>query len=58
MVSLAYITITYCHCKSECFFSPQEWLPWLQTSWRGGSCEKFTLVLETNCIRQLERKQA
>ena len=31
---------------------------WLQTSWGGSGCEKFTLVLETNCIRQLERKQA
>jgi len=25
---------------------------------RGGGCERFTLVLETTCTRQIERKQA
>ena len=33
-----------------------ECLPCLQTSW-GSGCERLTLVLETNCTRQLERKQ-
>ena len=34
-----YITVKEIGCLTT------EWLPWLQTSWGGGGCERFTLVL-------------
>ena len=37
-------------------FNHNEWLPWLQTNWRGGGSWWFTLGLETNHIKQLEGK--
>ena len=40
------------HCKNWLAILTEEWLPWLQTSWRDRGYEVFTLVLETNCIRR------
>ena len=37
-------------------FNHNEWLPWLQTTWRDSGSGWFTLGLETNCTKQLERK--
>ena len=34
-------------------FNRNEWLPWLQTTRRDSSSGRFTLGLETNCIKQL-----
>ena len=41
------------HCKNKLVVLTTEWLPWLQTS---SGYESFTLVLETNWIRQPEIK--
>ena len=41
------------HCKKNCFFLTTEWLPQLQSSY---GYESFTLVLETNWIRQPEKQ--
>ena len=44
-------THTYLTCLNH-----NEWLPWLQTTWRDSGSGCFTLGLETNSIKQLERK--
>ena len=39
------------HCKNKLIFLTTEWLPWLQTNWRGSNYKRFALVLKTNSIR-------
>ena len=41
------------HCKNKLVVLTTEWLPWLpETNWWDSGYERFTVVLETNWIRQ------
>ena len=55
-LSIAKFDTLFSFIMYSCYLWPvltTEWLPWLQTNWRDSGSERFTLGLETNCIRQL-----